>query len=296
MYSNTTTHLNAARAAFGTHPPTADAVQLTESDCEEALDFLSRRPDHTVILAGWILDHGIVSPKHRGTFYGCRNEDGDLAGVAMIGRNLLFEANTEDAVIAFATCARECPDIRMIFAEEEKLKTFWRWFRPEAVLPEPTRHQLAKSGSSVANGIDDENDLRIATLDDLDQIVSAHAEMVFAETGIDPLVTDAEGFRTRCAGRVEKGRVWAWMIGGELIFKTDIVSHTREAIYAEGLWVNSKYRNNGYGTRGLTSLCRKLLTGSNSICVFLDADHSHSKALYRKVGFTVVHEYVKIFV
>lgn len=278
------------------YPPDArkiNAEQLTDDHQQEALNFLSPRPINTVILSGWIRDHGIVSPQHRGKFYGCRDAKGDLVGVAMIGRNLLFEARTDEAIAAFARCARDCPDVRMVFAKEDELNTFWRHYRGEAPMPEVSRHRFIKSGGTVSNDIDIVKELRIATLDDLDQIVSAHAEMVLAETGVDPLETDADGFRMRCAGRVENGRVWVWTRDGELIFKTDIVSVTPKAIYIEGLWVNPKERGNGYGTRCLTSMCRQM--GSNTICCILDAEHSLSNSLYRKAGFIEVDEYARIY-
>lgn len=280
------------------HPRNAgetSAEPLTEQHKQETLNFLSQRPVNNVILSGWILDYGIVSPQHRGTFYGCRDAKGNLIGVSMIGRNLLFEACTDESIAAFARCARDCTDVRMVFAEEEKLSTFWRHYRGEAPMPAVSRHRLIRSGGPISDEIEMVDELRIATLDDLDQIVSAHAEMVLVETGVDPLETDADGFRMRCAHRVEQGRVWVWIKGGELIFKTDILGVTPEAIYLEGLWVNPKERGNGHATRCLTSICRQLLSGSNTICGFLEAEHSLSNSLYRKAGFKEVDKYAKIY-
>ncbi len=272
-----------------------DAEPLTEDNQQEVLKFLSLRPVNTVILAGWIRDHGIESPLHRGTFYGSRDANGDLVGVAMIGRNLLFEAFTEKAIEVFAKCARENPDVRMLFAEEEKLAIFWRHFRGETPMPQISRHRLIRSGGPIDDDVEIVNGLSIATRDELDQIVSAHAEMVLAETGVDPLVADADGFRMRCAQRVDQGRVCVWLNGGELIFKTDIVSVTPEAIYIEGLWVNPKARGNGHSTRCLASVCRQFLSGSNTICGFVDVEHELYNSLYRKAGFTEVDEYAKIY-
>ncbi len=289
---------NAQHAASpAVHPKNAgiDAEPLTEDNQQEVLKFLSRRPVNTVILAGWIRDHGIESPLHRGTFYGSRDANGDLVGVAMIGRNLLFEAFTDEAIEAFAKCARECPEVRMLFAEEKKLVKFWRHFRGETPMPQISRHRLIRSGGPIDDDVEMVNGMSIATRDELDQIVSAHAEMVLAETGVDPLVADAEGFRMRCAQRVDQGRVLVWVNDGELIFKTDIVSVTPKAIYLEGLWVNPNERGNGYSPRCLASVCRQFLSGSNTICGFVDVDHAFYNSLYRKVGFTEVDEYAKIY-
>lgn len=293
--SKQTNTQSAASPALSPNNIESDAEPLTENNRQEALEFLSLRPVHTVILAGWMRDHGIESPLHRGSFYGYRDVNGDLAGVAMIGRNLLFEASTEDAVVAFARCARKVPDVRMIFAEEDKLSTFWTHLRGKSSMPKVSRHKLITSGGVVSNDVEIIDELRMAANDELDQIVAAHAEMVFAATGVDPLVADAVGFRTRCGERVDQGRVCVWLNGGELIFKTDIVSVTPEAIYIEGLWVNPKARGNGYSTQCLASMCRQLLSGSNTICGFVDVEHELYNSLYRKAGFTEVDEFAKIY-
>lgn len=291
---NQTNTQNATSPAFYPTYAAAKAEPLTEKDQREALKFLSLRPVNAVILIGLIRDHGIVIPHHRGTFYGYRNENGDLAGIAMIGRNLLFEASSKEAIDAFAVCAKD-HDVKMIFAEEEKLKTFWRTYRPETPIPTPSHHQMITCVEPASSKVGNIKEMRIATRDELDQIVAAHAEMVMAETGVDPLAADADGFRMRCAERVDQGRVWVWMKDGELIFKTDIVSVTREAIYIEGLWVNPKERGKRYSTRCLASMCRQLLTGSNTVCGFMDADHPLSASLYRNAGFKVADTYSKIY-
>lgn len=292
IYTNTQSAASPALNKKNTGPI---AERLTADDQKQALDYLSRRPVNTVILAGWIHDHGIVSPQHRGAFYGYRDVNGDLAGVAMIGRNLLFEASSDEAITAFAKAARECPEVRMLFAQEEELVKFWPHFRSGTPMPKVSHHRLISSGGPIEEDVENVNELRIATRDELDQIVSAHAEMVHAETGIDPLAADADGFRQRCAQRVDRGRVWVWMKGRELLLKTDITCVTPDAIYMEGLWVNPKERGKRYSTRCMATLCRQLGTGPQVVSAFVDVGHVLFGSLYRKAGFVEVDEYAKIY-
>jgi len=78
--------------------PQADVTvttrELTDDEQNEVLAFLAERPIHTVCLAGFIRDNGLSSPHNRGTFYGCRNSEGRLEGVALIGHATLIEART----------------------------------------------------------------------------------------------------------------------------------------------------------------------------------------------------------
>src|SRR5438045_9788185 len=71
------------------------AQPLTSAHTREVLAFLATRPLHTVNLTSLIRDNGLVSPLNRGTFYGCRDEQGQLEGVALIRHATLLEAHTD---------------------------------------------------------------------------------------------------------------------------------------------------------------------------------------------------------
>jgi hypothetical protein len=83
------------------------AEPLREAERDGALEFLARRPVHTVIMAGWIRAHGVVHPQHRGTFYRTLDRRGSISGVAMIGRHTCFEVASSAALKAFAVRARK---------------------------------------------------------------------------------------------------------------------------------------------------------------------------------------------
>jgi ribosomal protein S18 acetylase RimI-like enzyme len=289
MLSTTKTKLEKTPA------PIFYAAPLTEADRSETLEFLAARPLQTVILSGWIRDHGIVSPFHRGGFYGCRDFQGRLTGVALIGENTLFEVRTDEALRLLAQRAREFSGIRMMMAEGEKLAKFWRCYAEAGQTPRRVCRELLFRIGEVASDADSIAELRPATAADLDQVAAVHARMVGEETGVDPLAGDGAAFRARCSDRIAQGRVWVWVRNGALIFKTDVVSETPEAAYIEGLWVSPNERGQGHGKRCLTSLCRKLLNASKAVCGFVDAENFAAQALYRRAGFVVRDDYAKIY-
>src|SRR5215212_6779348 len=96
------------------HERSLTSQPLVAKDEAEALEFLAARPLHTVFLTGFIRDNGMVSPMNRGTFYGARNEQGQLEGVALIGNATLIESRTEAALAAFARLAQQFPHITVI--------------------------------------------------------------------------------------------------------------------------------------------------------------------------------------
>src|SRR5438045_3842888 len=137
--------------------------------------------------------------------------------------------------------------------------------------------------------------LRRATMDDLDVIVPAHAECAFIESGIDPLESDAEGFRARCARRIEMGKTWVWTEGGKLMFKVDIVSETSDVIYLEGVWVHPEERGKGYGSRCISQLGRDFLQRTASVCILVNEKFKAAQMLYRKASFKFISYYDTIF-
>jgi hypothetical protein len=74
--------------------------KLSAEDQHEVLAFLAERPLHTIFMTGFIRDNGLVSPLNRGTFYACRNEEGHLEGVSLIGHATLIETRSSRALEA----------------------------------------------------------------------------------------------------------------------------------------------------------------------------------------------------
>jgi len=121
-----------ARSAYLPAPGLgAEVTELTEGDRAEVLALLAERPVHTVGMTGLIRDNGVVSEHHRGTFYGCRNTEGRLEGVALIGHHTLVEARTRRALAEFALVAQGCARTHMIMGEVEAVEGFWNAYADE---------------------------------------------------------------------------------------------------------------------------------------------------------------------
>ena len=93
------------------------SIELTGDDEREVLGFLAERPIHTVFMASLIRDNGLESPLNRGSFYGCRDSDGNLEGVALIGHATLVEARSESSLKALARVAQTCNSAHLIRGE-----------------------------------------------------------------------------------------------------------------------------------------------------------------------------------
>lgn len=268
---------------------------LTEGDEGEILQFLSLRPIHTVFMAGFIRDNGVVSSFNRGTFYACRNRLGHLEGVALIGHATLVEARTDKAMAAFAHQAQQDANARIIMGEESKIEKFWRNYADTGCEPRMVCRELLLEQRWPVEAFTDVMDLRPATLEDLGHVVAAHAALAFEECGVNPLENDPVGFRLRTARRIEQGRVWVLIEKDRLIFKADIVSDTPDVIYLEGVYVNPDDRGKGHGSRCLMKMGRVLLARSVSISLLVNERNEAALALYRKAGYQLRSYYNTIF-
>lgn len=258
---------------------------LTKGHEAEALEFLAARPLHTVYMAGFIRDNGLVSPLNRGTFYTCRDGAGRLEGVALIGHVTQVEVRTGRAMKAFASAAQACPSVHVVMGERARVRDFWRYYSSGGQqLRVACRELLLEQRWPVDEG-GAAPGLRLAAADDLPLILPLQAAMAVAECGVNPLAADPEGFRRRCARRVERGRIWVLVEGGTLLFKADIMAETPESVYLEGVYVNRRCRRRGHGRRCLLALGRILLSRSNSVCLLVNERNREAQSFYYSVGY-----------
>lgn len=260
----------------------------------EVLAFLAERPVHTVFMAGFIRDNGLVSDFNRGTFYGCRDRKGRLEGVALLGHATLVEAR-EGALAAFAQFAQYCPSAYMILGEREKVERFWSNYTRNGQTPRRACRELMFEQRQPLEAPEPVAGLRLATPDDLEIVLPLYAHMISAESGVNPLEVDSAGFQQRWLRRIEQGRAWVWIEDGRLIFNADIMCDTPDCIYLEGIYVDPDERGKGYGLRCLSQLSRNLLQRAKSLCLLVNEQHQQAHSFYYKAGFTLCGYYDTIF-
>lgn len=270
-------------------------LQLTNEFEAEVLDFLSERPEHTVTMTGFIRDNGLVSELNRGAFYGCRNLEGKLEGVALIGHATLMETRTDRALQAFAEVASKSKATHLIMGEAERINEFCNYYSEDGQAMRFACRELLFELKWPVQVREEVLELRVATLDDIELLLPVHAQMAVEESGINPLETDPEGFRKRYARRIEQGRSWVCIEEGKLLFKTDVISDTPDAVYLEGVWVAQDKRGTGYGLRCMSQLTRNMLSHTKSMVLFVNEENQKAQRFYQKAGFSLRAAYDTIF-
>jgi len=276
-------------------PDSCTITELGEEDRSETLEFLAARPIHTVLMGNMIRDNGMVSPYNRGSFYASRDERGQLEGVALVGHVTVIEAGTEASLLAFAQLTRHCLNTHLIRGEREAIERFWRCYaRPDQEPRRVSRELMFELRESLPEA-EPVNELRPATLGELEQVLKINAAMAFQEGGSSPLNRDPSGFRHRTARRIEQNRVWVWVRDGRMIFKADVIAQTPEAAYLEGVHVEPDERMKGYGRRCMTQLARTLLNQTKSLCLTTNEDNKKAVAFYMKAGYRFHSHYETIY-
>lgn len=273
-----------------TAPDPSRTRQLRDANKQEVLEFLTIRPVHTVVMTSLINDNGLESSLNRGKFYGYRNAEGTLEGVALIGHTTLVEARSENALkaLAYAARASEVP-LHLIMSDGSGAETFWKYLRNGIEQPRLTCTELLFEISFPFAVQKCGADIRPAQAAELDQIAEAQAEIAYLECGVNPLQKDREGFLKRVARRIEQGRVFVVFENGQLVFKADIIAETSEVIYLEGIYVAPSHRGQGLGSACLAKLSVDLLNRVQHISLlsnvtFTDAHNAYLKAGYKETG------------
>lgn len=268
---------------------------LAESEKVEVLSFLSKRPIHTVCMASFLRDNGVVSPQNRGTFYGCRDASGSLQGVALIGHATLIETENDEALRAFAYLQHELSNAHLVRGDHETVSRFWRHYAELGHEPSLACRELLFVQTSAKTNSELVPHLRPATLNELEELKLVNAEFIRNECGIDPLKKDPVGFSSRLARRIEKQRVWLVEKDGVIIFKADVFAQTPEAAYLEGVFVNPDYRGCGIGLHCLRDLSNRLLQQSNSLCLLVNQQNEKLEHFYTQAGYSISGIYDTIY-
>lgn len=269
--------------------------RLTGEHKAEILAFLSARPLHTVFLASFVHDLGLEGQGNRVTFYACRNSQGYLEGVAMIGSTILFETESKAALKMFSRIAQDYNSGRVILGEQKKVEQFWRHYSKGGQSLRRRHHQLLFERRGPIEAFEPVAEVRRATPADLPLILPVTDELIFEESGEHPIKSDSVGFERRWLQRIKQGCVLVWIENGKLIFNVDIICETPDAIYIEGVYIHPEKRGKGYGVRCLSQTGRLLLKPDQSICLLANEYNTGAHAFYRSAGYKLRGYYETIF-
>ena len=252
---------------------------VVEPTRRQVLEFCAHDPVERVFLED-------AARRGFGRFAAVADEHGALTALCHTGANVVPSG---DGCSAFADVAARS-QARMIIGEAAAVTALWH--AAERRLPESREDRPNQPVYAIREPPPPgETGLRLATLDDLERLVPACAAAHELELGVDPLRRDADSFRWRTAAQIEDGRSWVWLEDDVVLFKAEASAWTPQAVQVSQVWTDPEARGRGYGSRGLSDLCRLLLATTPAVTLFVRTDNTAAIRLYEKVGMQKVLEY-----
>jgi uncharacterized protein len=254
---------------------------LVQPTVEQILEFCAADPVERVFLED-------AARRGAGRFAGVL-EGGRLRALCHLGANLVPSGEGCGAFASYAVDGRA----RMVIGEEQAVGELWEALRARVSSPREDRpgqpvYVLRTPPEAAGSG------LRPASLDDLDVLVPACAAAHEEELGIDPLARDPDGFRWRTRSQIESGRSWLWREGDTILFKAEASAWTPRSVQLQQVWVDPPARGRGHAARALRDLCRLLLGGTPTVCLFVRPENVPAIRLYESIGMRHVLDYRSI--
>jgi uncharacterized protein len=251
---------------------------VEEPTLEQTLEFCAAEPVERVFL------HEVARRGHGRLLATIEQER--VTSLCHFGANIVPSGERASAFAAATARA----GARMIIGDEGAVTDLWDAASVDLPTPRedrPGQPVFAIERPPAPGG----SKLREATKDDFDLLLPAAAATHEGEIGVDPMLTDAEGFRRRTRQQIDERRSWVWIEDGRILFKAEASAWTPHAVQLQQVWVDPELRNLGYGRRGLRDLIRLLLQRVPCVCLFVRADNPAAIRLYEAVGMERVGSY-----
>ncbi len=270
-----------------------------DDDPQELIEFLESRGAQAAILRAMVGAHGFDERLNRGKVYVCRNEPGVIEGAALVGHLTLIESDREWLRDDLLKLAVRDHRVRLIGGRRDQMTRDWQqvctfWSTPPRIMRgkifELTTPRLRHRWLDSVLGRFTRK-VRLATFNDLEEVVRVHAESLHEERGVNPMEKDAVPFRVRLARFIRSGSVWVNTEENELRFKLLVLSLTPRSAYLEGLYVRPADRATDFGEACLIELAAQLLRRTRVLYIHADGESEWEQSLLVDVGFKLGCQY-----
>lgn len=263
---------------------------LGEADLPAALEHLASDPVANVFVSARIEAAIERSWRLGGELWGY-GRDREWSGLCYSGANLVPDAASPEAILAFAERARRrgrrCSSI---VGPREQVLLLWDALRDAWGPARDVRRDQPLLAINSDPLIDGDPGVRRVREDELDILLPACIDMFTEEVGVSPLAGgDGSLYRARVRELVLSGRAIARIDDGQVVFKAELGSVSSQACQVQGVWVRPDLRGRGLSAPGMASVVRYARATFAPIVSLYVNDYNHAaRRAYERVGFDEV--------
>jgi ribosomal protein S18 acetylase RimI-like enzyme len=270
-------------------PPERVSVNcLSHKDREPLLAFLARDAEGSIYLRSLVHEFGVDptgSPEHGRFLGGWRRKE--LVSVLFFGnsRNITTLGEPEDLVPVLEQ-ALEGPDYPRLFVGPARhAPIVRRGFSRSGAQPYLDREQVYYLLTPrTHNPLD--APVRPARREETEVVARAQAAMTEEDLKVPPGQIDMRRLREISEKRIEEGKVWVWMEGDTLLFKTEESARAPDGVLVGGVFTHPDYRGRGLATRGVAAWAGRLFeAGLERMALHVSATNTPAIRAYERAGF-----------
>jgi hypothetical protein len=263
----------------------ATTEQLGPAHAATLKALLTQDTPHNLYLLGLSEEYGVApGGQALGTFHG-RFVDGKLKAVLFVGGSgglVVPSASPGLEVTALAQAVAPNISLQTAVGEREAVDALLKVF---GARPRHSADQRLFVVSADDLGPFTNPTLRLATEEDLPQLVQMSAGAVQEVMGLDPLEKDPDEFKERVARRVRARRTYVLPVGDKLVFKLDIGSRSQHGAEVESLYTIPSQRRLGHATLSLGQISRHLLSSLPRLALRVNEENGSVARMAQRVGY-----------
>lgn len=263
-------------------------LRITNERLEDLKTFLGRDACLNLFALGVLEDHRLKAGDDAPVqAFAIQGDDGAFEAVAVIGGGggmLLPYAVTPKAAEALGRSLAGIVTARSLMGTCSTLDAFLQGSdaKERVLMIKPLRYFTA-SADDLGPFVCPE--LRLATVDDLPELVPLAAAAIEEMLGENPLDCAREAFERRVATRALMGRTYVLSKNGELVFKLDATARSRFGLEIEGIYTRPDFRRRSLATLALGQITRHMLGSMPRLVVRTDENDEIAASLCRRVGY-----------
>lgn len=263
---------------------------LDDRDQTAVQSLLATDPIGTCAIAARVENTGLQPDRLGAQMWGYAAGDG-LDAACYAGANLVPIGTDPEALSSFAERARrQGRRCSSIVGRLEAVAPLWQQLEPYWGPPRAVRARQPLLAIDALPAVAPDPLVRQVRPEEFDILLPACVAMFTEEVGVSPLGADGGAlYRARVRELIARGRAFARIEGGRVLFKAELGAVSSAACQVQGVWVDPTHRGAKLSVGGMAAVASLALQDfSPLVSLYVNDFNTAARAAYQRVGFREV--------